>query len=320
MFHVRIVCDPELTDRVLGSLGEVQGLEHVVVTPNVVQDPRGGSLIQADVLRSSAQEVLDRMEALAVERTGEITLIPTEIVVSDRVDRMLQRSSADPEDAVIWEDLLSQTREESQLNPVYFTFLTLACLLAVLGIIADSAVTIVGAMVVCPDFGPLAALSVATVSKRKPLARRSAMALGLGYPLAMAVTAVLVGLAAWVGWFDPRTALEHTSQVSFVYQVGAVSALTALVAGAAGMLALTSAKSGALIGVFISVTTVPAAGYVALSAVAGDWAGVGSGALQLLVNMVGVVVAGTVVLALRRNHPTRGGGGSITKLSTRKSA
>jgi hypothetical protein len=37
-----------------------------------------------------------------------------------------------------------------------------------------------------------------------------------------------------------------------------------LIAGAAGVLSLTSAKTGGLSGVFISVTTIPAAGNVAL--------------------------------------------------------
>ncbi|HET8642513.1 MAG TPA: transglutaminaseTgpA domain-containing protein, partial [Pseudonocardiaceae bacterium] len=43
--------------------------------------------------------------------------------------------------------------------------------------------------------------------------------------------------------------------------VAGVALIVALLAGAAGMLSMTSAKSAALVGVFISVTTVPAAGY-----------------------------------------------------------
>lgn len=303
MLQVRIVCTPQMTSNVVQSLRELDGVIHTVVLEKVGQDPAQGTLVEASVLRSGAEDVLEAMQKLGVHVDGEVVLMPTDMVVSQGVDRLNRRASADPEDAVIWEDVLSETQEESKLNPVYFTFLLLACILAVLGIVTDSAVTIVGAMVVCPDFGPLAALSVAAVSKRKQLATRGVVALGLGYPLAMLCTAALVWLVSLAGWFNPATALQTTQNVAFVYQVGPVSALTALVAGAAGMLALTSAKSGALIGVFISVTTVPAAGYVALAAVAGDWSGAGAGGLQLVVNIVGVVLAGVVVLFLRRHHP-----------------
>jgi len=43
-----------------------------------------------------------------------------------------------------------------------------------------------------------------------------------------------------------------------IYDVGPFSLIVALLPGAAGMLSLTSTKSAALVGVFISVTTVPA--------------------------------------------------------------
>jgi uncharacterized hydrophobic protein (TIGR00271 family) len=201
----------------------------------------------------------------------------------------------------MWDELVATTGDESRLNGVYLAFLVIACLLAAVGVLTDSAVTIVGAMVVGPDFGPLAALAVAIVGRRKDLARRAALALGAGYPLAIAVTVVLVALARQAG-LGPADPLGGLDQVAFIAHVGPFSAIVALLAGAAGMLALTSAKSSALIGVFISVTTVPAAGYAAIAAVTGDWAQCGRSLLQLGVNLVGIVVAGAIVLRLRRRH------------------
>ena len=49
------------------------------------------------------------------------------------------------------------------------------------------------------------------------------------------------------------------------------SFFVAFVAGVAGILSLTSAKSGALIGVLISVTTIPAAANIGVAAAYGDW-------------------------------------------------
>ena len=78
-----------------------------------------------------------------------------------------------------------------------------------------------------------------------------------------------------------------------------VALIVALLAGAAGMLSLTSAKSAALVGVFISVTTVPAAGYSVVAALLQEWAQAVRAATQLVVNLAGIVLAGVTVLLLR---------------------
>jgi len=66
------------------------------------------------------------------------------------------------------------------------------------------------------------------------------------------------------------------------------------------MLALTSAKSGALVGVLISVTTIPAAANAAVALA--YWVpseAVGSG-IQLVINLSAIVVAGTLTLLVLR--------------------
>ena len=69
--------------------------------------------------------------------------------------------------------------------------------------------------------------------------------------------------------------------------------MIALLAGVAGVLSLTTSKSGPLVGVFISVTTVPAVGTIALCIGTGIWSEVGGAALQLGINLLGMVIAGT---------------------------
>ena len=60
-----------------------------------------------------------------------------------------------------------------------------------------------------------------------------------------------------------------------------------------------SSKSAALVGVFISVTTVPAAGFAVVAAVLGDWDVAAGSAAQLVVNLFGITLAGVLVLLLR---------------------
>ena len=66
------------------------------------------------------------------------------------------------------------------------------------------------------------------------------------------------------------------------------------------MLSLTSSRVGGLAGVFISVTTIPAAGNVALGMAVGVWDEVWGSTLQLGVNLVGMAVAGALTLLLQQ--------------------
>lgn len=168
----------------------------------------------------------------------------------------------------------------------------------------DSPVTIVGAMVVGPEFGPLAALAVAVARRKFSLARRSLIALVAGFPFAIAVTVACTLIAKLLGWVDLAT-IEDLHQVDFIYRVGLSSFIVALLAGAAGMLALVSAKSAALVGVFISVTTVPAAGFTAVAATLGEWRVAAMSALQLGVNLTGIVIAAIAVLLLQQTRTRR---------------
>ena len=74
-------------------------------------------------------------------------------------------------------------------------------------------------------------------------------------------------MGAALGLFDTRDILtENRPGTSFIFTPNAWSLTVAAIAGAAGVLALTSARSGGLVGVFISVTTIPASGNIALAA------------------------------------------------------
>jgi hypothetical protein len=76
--------------------------------------------------------------------------------------------------------------------------------------------------------------------------------------------------------------------------------VVAVLAGIAGVLSLTASKSGALVGVFISVTTVPAAGDMALSLALGNTGEFVSAATQLGINLAGILAAALVTLTVQR--------------------
>jgi len=56
-----------------------------------------------------------------------------------------------------------------------------------------------------------------------------------------------------------------------------------------------------LVGVFISVTTIPAAGNAAVAGVLGNWRETWLSLAQLGINLVGITVAATITLLVRRS-------------------
>ena len=298
MLHLRVVVPTELREPVLDLLTENPGVTHLVFHRDAALDPRGDE-ITADIARESTNDIVDELKALGVKERGAITLDVVDTVLSTRAYRAEDEAEGDPADAVVWDELAARTREESTLNATFLTFLCLACLIAGVGVVTDSPVTVVGAMVVGPEFGPLAALAVALVRRRAYLARRAALALLVGFPVAMLVTAVGVLAGEAIGWIQ-LTSTRELKEVDFIFQVGPLSFVVALFAGAAGMLSLVSAKSAALVGVFISVTTVPAAGFAVVAATVGDWDIAARSAAQLAINLVGITLAGVLVLWARR--------------------
>ncbi len=297
MLHLRVIAPEDMRDDIVALLRDHVGVAHILLHPGAAVDPAGDE-ISAVIARECANDVIKDLKALDVQHRGAIALTVLDTVLSTTAHEAEDEAEGDPADAVVWDELITRTREESTLSVTFLMFLTVACLLAAIGAVTDSMVTVVGAMVLGPEFGPLAAVSVAIVQRRGELARRAAIALLVGFPVAMGVTALLTLGAHAVGWVD-LDSIRDVDNVDFIFRVGPISFAVALLAGAAGMLSLISAKSAALVGVFISVTTVPAAGFTAVAGILGDWAVAARSAGQLAVNLVGIVVAGVLVLKLR---------------------
>ena len=202
MLHLRVIAPEELRDSIIDVLRGEVGVANILLYPGAALDPVGDE-ITADIARECANGVIKKLKDIDVQHRGAITLEVLDTVLSTRAHKAEDEAEGDPADAVVWDELIGRTREEATLSVTFLLFLTLACLLAAVGVVTDSTVTVVGAMVVGPEFGPLAALSVALVRRRLDLARRASLALLIGFPLAMVITALgtwalkLPGGSAW---------------------------------------------------------------------------------------------------------------------------
>lgn len=299
MLHLRMIVPAGRTDEVTSLIGRSVGATHLVVLPGAALDPPG-DIVMCDVAREAADELLEELRGLGISDHGAIAMDEIGLTLSDRADRAEREAPGRGADAVVWEALAEESNEESTLSVTYLAFLTLATMLAAVGVVLDSPILIVGAMVVGPEFGPLAGVCTALVRRAPRLAWRSLIALVVGFPVAMLLTGGFSLLMDLWGVFSQAEFGRPHPLTQFIWQPDASSFVVAFLAGIAGVLSLTSAKSGALVGVAISVTTVPAAAGASVALAYGDYSETLGASLQLAVNLAGIVVAGTLTLLTQK--------------------
>ena len=299
MVHLRIVVPADHAERALRTLEGTETVVNVVHVAGAARKP-AGDVILADVATEDASVVVADLRELGIHDVGSISIEPIETQLS-RVGREAERRAVgSPADAVIWEEVVDRTSEESTLSGTFLAFMVLAMLIASVGIFLDSPILIVGAMVVGPEFGPIAATCVALVQRRAGLAARSLAALVIGFPLGISVAVAVVWIFKETGVTPAHFDSSDHSLSRSIANPDFLAFFVAFCAGIAGMLSLTTAKSGALIGVLVSVTTIPAAANIAVAFVYGDWSSWRGSQEQLLLNIGGIHLAGVLTLIVQR--------------------
>jgi uncharacterized hydrophobic protein (TIGR00271 family) len=299
MVHLRIIVPPHQSEHTLDLLRATDSVVNLIYFERAAEKPIG-DVILCDVTREEASVIVSDLKELEIDREGSIAIEEIDSHVSDVATLAEKAARGLPSDAVVWEEVESRTSENVELSASFIMFMALATLIAACGILLDQVVLIIGAMVVGPEFGPLAALCVAAVQKRRDLAKRSLVALAVGFPIAILASFVLTLGLDLIDLVPEGFADQDHPFTDFISNPDFYSFLVAFFAGVAGVLSLTAAKSGALIGVLISVTTIPAAANIGVAAALGDgeeWVGA---MLQLSLNLTAIVLAGIATLFIQR--------------------
>ena len=299
MVHMRIVVPSHQAEHALELLDNMPSVCNLIYLERAAQKPEG-DVILADVAREDASVIITHLRELAVDVERPLAIEHIDSTISTAATAAERAAPGLAGDAVLWEEVESRTSENTELSGVFLAFFALACLIASVGILLDSPILIVGAMIVGPEFGPIAGLCVALVQRRRDVARRSFIALAIGFPVGISAAFLFAlavrGIDLTPGGF---TVSEHPL-TDFISNPDAFSFIVAAFAGTAGMLSLTSAKSGALIGVLVSVTTIPAAANIGVAAAYTEWSEVRGAILQLALNLTAILLAGVLTLFVQR--------------------
>jgi uncharacterized hydrophobic protein (TIGR00271 family) len=299
MLNLHISSPGDQTEDVLRILRADPGVSSLAVVRDASLRPVG-DLVMADVAREAANDVVGALRELGVHREGSLRIEPVNTWLSQAGYDAERRAPGSGADSVVWPEVTQRAYEDSELNWTYLSFMTLATMLASIAIVLDSQILVIGSMVLGPEFGAVAALGVALVRRRFHLLRLASRTLVGGFAIAIAITTVMALAAKGLGWITLKDVTGPRPGTNFIYFPDKWSFIVAVIAAAAGVLSITSARTGGLSGVFISVTTVPAAGNVALGLAFGAGDEIWGSTLQLLINLTGMALAGWATLALQK--------------------
>ena len=299
MLTIKIIAPAAVSSRVRAILEAAPDISGLRILEGASTMPPG-DVYEADIPRESANSVINELTASGVQQHGAIQILPIPTWVSESGLRAQVEAPGAGADAVVWTDVVERAYDETAMTWTYLSFMILATLLAAIAIITDSIILVIGAMVLGPEFVAIAALGLALVRRRPALFRRSLRTLAVGFAVSISIVTLIALIARTAGLISLTDLMRPRPGTEFIYTPSWWSLIIAVIAGVAGVLALTSAKSGGLVGVFISVTTIPASGNIALALVFLEWHEVFGSAAQLVVNVIGMAAAGWATLLLQQ--------------------
>jgi uncharacterized hydrophobic protein (TIGR00271 family) len=299
MLHVRVVSPAEVTERLLGLLAADPGVINLVVMRAAAAGP-GGDAVQFDLTNASANSVLRHLRELGLNRYSPVILQTVDAALTDETKQRPRDPSYHGDQAPVWDLVQARIRADAQYAPSFFLLLIFAGLIGASGILTNSQILVVGAMVVGPEYSAIIAVALGIDRRRRQPVARGLVALIAGFTLAIAVT-YLFALAIWASGETPRAYLNGVRPVSdLINSPNLFSVVVAVIAGLVGVVSLTQARSSALTGVFISVTTIPAAADIGVSLAYRSWPEARGSLVQLLINVGLLIVVGALALRAQR--------------------
>ncbi|MFI1188284.1 DUF389 domain-containing protein [Streptomyces californicus] len=299
LIHIRAVSPPDLTDEVVRLLSDDPCVLNLIVRHDAARRPDGDA-VACDVLTGAADDVLHRLRAARLDQRGSLVIEPVDMAFSGAATEKGRRVLGPLNGAPVWEQVEARIRSGGRYPPSFHLYLVIAGLIGSVGIVTNSQILIVAAMVVGPEYGAIVSVALGVDRGRRDMVRGGLTALGAGFLLTIVVTFLFALLIRGFGLESEAFDRGLRPVSNLINTPNFFSVAVATLAGVIGIVSLTEARTSALLGVFISVTTIPAAADIAVSAAYTSWSDVRGSAVQLVVNVVVLIVVGTVALKAQR--------------------
>jgi len=308
VLHIRVVSPPAVTPPLVAQLGANPGVRNLVVLHSAVACGRAASgqaqpsadAVQFDVTRAAANTVLRQLRQLGLGRDDSVTLSSVDATIGEPSPRLGWRSADHGERAPVWDLLYARIAAEASYPPSFFLLLIAAGLIGACGILTGSQILIVGAMVVGPEYNAIISVALGIERGDRRAVGQGLLVLLIGFSAAIAVTLVFAVFIRAIG-HTPEPYLHGVRPVSdLINSPNLFSVVVAVVAALVGVVSVTMSRTSTLIGVFVSVTTIPAAADIAVSIAYQSWREARGSAVQLLLNVGLLIIVGALALRAQR--------------------
>jgi uncharacterized hydrophobic protein (TIGR00341 family) len=254
------------------------------------------------VVTEKAEAVIDALEKRFSHVEGfRVMILPVEGTVPRQEEppkeqEEEQETKKPPPQRISIEELYQKMAKVARFNKGYMVMVSLAAVIAAIGLTKNDVAIVIGSMVIAPLLNPNMALSFSTTLADFQLMKKSLLAMGTGFVIALGI-GILTGAALEVDPAIPQIALRSDIHHYYI--------LLALATGVAGAYSITTGVSEALVGVMVSVALLPPLVATGLLLGAGHVSAAGGAVLLFLVNLVSINLSGIVTFLIQGIRPKR---------------
>jgi uncharacterized hydrophobic protein (TIGR00341 family) len=275
----------------------------------VVSDETSGrkysAIAYVPLPNEAVQPILDALREAGLGDDAYTVILDANTVVSRRFEALKERyeESEEAEDRISRDELQAAAAQLAPSTATFIAMTVISALIATAGLLLDSPAVVVGSMVIAPLIGPAMAASVGTVINEQELFRRGVRLQAGGLLLAVVASALFAAVVKNAHLIPPIAEIFTVPEIQERVAPDVLSLIVALGSGAAGVIALTSGVSTALVGVMIAAALVPPTAVVGIGLAWGSPRTVSGALVLVLANFLSINFAALAVLWVMGYRP-----------------
>lgn len=250
-------------------------------------------VVESDVLKVLSQALPKKEESEELKESIRISSLPKGQAVKELINRPLPWIHHLDHEEV--KEMFVNLKENAQTSESFLVLMVLATLLATVGLFANSAPVIIGAMILAPLMAPIISLSMGVLRQNIDLISTATKTLVVGVLLALSFGVLLTLITPL------QTA---TSEIAARLSPTILDMAVAIISGIAGAYAnARSEVAKSLAGVAIAVALVPPLAVSGIGIGWLDWHTFSEAFLLFITNLVGIVLASTLTFLFMGYSP-----------------
>ncbi|ADB61992.1 conserved hypothetical protein [Haloterrigena turkmenica DSM 5511] len=281
---VQVFVPSEDHDTVRETLSEME-VEFVF---SDVDEHRDGSLANIPVPAGAVDTVLERLYDAGLDEDTYTVVTEVDRATVPNADELTDRYVEGPkgERGASHVEIRERAEDLTPDTATYLAFAIASAVVAVGGLLLDSAIVIVGAMVIAPFAGSTLSASAGAVISDREMVVDSATSQVTGLVVAYVGAVVMSVFLQQTGFVPSTLDVGLVGQVSGFATPNLLTLVIAIAAGFAGALALATDLPVSLAGVAVAAAIVPAAAAAGIGTAWGEPLIIAGGIVLLLMNIV----------------------------------